>query len=674
MTFELNRPTTISFPPDPNQLQDAIPSSKGVERFIAEASRYNDSGDFASAEQAYQNADILLGSERSPRHAEVLVCLALILRKRGEVAAAATYLDIALANFPEHRAALSQRLDLAREQGDLATAAALRTRMLRFCESAEARVHVLTEVVDDALEAAAAALRQAIELRPTDTELRERLRALLEATFDYEGAVNASVTLAESLDAPAARARVLASAANLCAKKVTNVDRAVALFEAAIADDPTVPGAFDAIEAVLVDAGDVVGTERAYSRQIERLNAGGHAHEQAALLHKLALLREEQLEDPTGAIEALEQATALHPDDVPSRLSLARVLERQGATASALRYLEGVAKTAPTAPVPYREVFRIALEANDFDRAFFAASVLVHLGEADEHEQSTYRRFATYGAPNATQCLDESNLTTLRPKEHPVRTLLLAIHDAAIKAKLSLPMPGNPLSLLDERERQEPEVSTVSAVKAVSYTLRLLGLPNFAIYVRPGQYFALSHPMSPTPALVLGSGMLSGRSIPELLFRTGYELGAQRELGRLPVFFPKAEELQTLVAAAVGLCEPAKLPSNALALANALDQHLDETARHRLRAMVEAVSQQHIDLDVSPMLRDFELVAGRLGLIACTDLTVAARQVAIESRATSGLTPAERVRDLLAFAISTPHVTVRSNLGMKVGSSKSIHC
>ena len=36
--------------------------------------------------------------------------------------------------------------------------------------------------------------------------------------------------------------------------------------EAAIADDPEVPGAFDAIEGVLLGAGDFSGVERAYVR------------------------------------------------------------------------------------------------------------------------------------------------------------------------------------------------------------------------------------------------------------------------------------------------------------------------------------------------------------------------------------------------------------------------
>lgn len=159
-----------------------VPPMNEIDLAIAEAAHYSDLGHTLAAEQAYTRADHLLGSERSPRHAEVLVCLAILLRKRGDLVQAASHLDMALAMFPGHRAALSQRLALAEEQKDLATAAALRTKMVDLCESAEARVHVLSAVIDDALSAAISAALKAVELRPGDDELRQRLGALLGVT------------------------------------------------------------------------------------------------------------------------------------------------------------------------------------------------------------------------------------------------------------------------------------------------------------------------------------------------------------------------------------------------------------------------------------------------------------------------------------------------------------
>lgn len=671
MTLEISRPRTAELPL-PVELTGALTRSPtGIEQAIAEASHRADAGDMAAAEQAYRFADALLGSERSPRHAEVLVCLALILRRRGEASEAARHLDMALAIFPGHRAALSQRLDLAHEQGDLAAAAGLRVRMLDFCESAEARVHVLLEVVADALEAAAASLRQAIQLQPLDTDLRERLRALSEAAFDHESAVNASVDLAESLRDPKAKARALAHAARLCAQKIGNADRAVALYEAAIADDPTVAGAFEAIESILIDVGDLQGTEQAYARQVERLRAGGYAIEEAALLHKLAILREDQLADSPGAIAALERAILLRPDDPSSHRVLALLLARREKFGQAMAHLERAARLSPASPMPFREIVHVAFAAKDRDRGFFAASALVHMGEADVHEQELYRRFATYGAPGVSQPMDEVTLSMLRPRVNPVRALLLALHDPAIRAKQLQQRASKAPPPVDERERVDPEQSTVSAVRVVAWTMKLLGLPVFRLHVRPGQGFALSHPTTSEPTLVLGGGMLSGRSVPELLFRAGYELGAQRELGRLLVFYPEREQLQTLVAAAAGLVEPAKLPSSAVDLSRALDQCLDDSTRAHLQALVAAALGQRHELDVSSVLRDVETVAGRIGLLACTDLTVAARQVAIEARPTEGLSASDRVRDLLAFAVSQTHADVRSLLGMSVSEHQA---
>ena len=122
----------------------------------------------------------------------------------------------------------------------------------------------------------------------------------------------------------------------------------------------------------------------------------------------------------------------------------------------------------------------------------------------------------------------------------------------------------------------------------------------------------------------------------------------------------------------MGLIQPKNLPSHAVELAKALDAKLGDAARTRLSALVRASTEQRVDFDVGPLLRDLELVSGRIGLLACSDVTVAARQVAIETRPAPGLTPAERVRDLLSFSVSESHAIVRSRLGMKVGETKSI--
>src|SRR5512147_1916399 len=86
-TLELDRSTAPRQAAD--ELKDSGPLARPlthVELAIAEASRQADANDPTSAEEAYLRADQLLGNERSPRHAEVLVCLSVLQRRRGALA------------------------------------------------------------------------------------------------------------------------------------------------------------------------------------------------------------------------------------------------------------------------------------------------------------------------------------------------------------------------------------------------------------------------------------------------------------------------------------------------------------------------------------------------------------------------------------------------------------
>src|ERR1044071_3688760 len=93
----------------------------------------------------------------------------------------------------------------------------------------------------------------------------------------------------------------------MCANRAKNTARAVALYEAAISDDPQVPGAFESIEATLVKSSDGPGLPDAYERQIERLAGDGATTERANLLQRLGVLYRDQLRDTSRAIQVFER-------------------------------------------------------------------------------------------------------------------------------------------------------------------------------------------------------------------------------------------------------------------------------------------------------------------------------------------------------------------------------
>jgi tetratricopeptide (TPR) repeat protein len=639
-----------------------------VERAIAEASALFDDGRWGEAEAAYLRCEALLSAERSPRRAEVLVCLAGIAQRRDSLKDASSYLDLALAIFPAHRAAVAQRLAIAKELEEHAIAAAVGLRSFRFAENDEQRLHVLDDVVREALASASSALRAALQIKRGDRGLLERVRAIHEAAGEFVDAVNVSVSLAETEPDPAARARAFVSAADLCGGKAGNVDRAVALYEAAIADDPTTPGAFEAIEKVLLDSGDVEGTERAYVRQIERLSARNERRAQSALIEKLATIREDRLADFQGAAAALDQLVALRPTAMEPRMHLARILEENGQEPLAARCLEIASRIAPNDPASYRALARIAARQGEHDRAFNVSSVLVHLGEADEEEQALYRAHAPRFAQNPTRALDDSAFVVLRPEDEDaiVRSIFTAVASAAVSARLDALKAKKLLPKLDPKEKQDLERSTVSAVRTVGWAARMFGLRTPDVYARPGDPSGLVALPSHEPAYLLGDGLLSGRTVPELAFLLGYELAQARTVDRLLAFYPTLNDLKAVVVAAIALVVASELPPEIAALRDGIGARLDATRRSELQTAVRALTQRGGQLDVLAFVRSLERTACRAGLLACGDLTVATRLVSIDSHSLSGGSARERVHDLIGFAISEPYTRLRAALGIAV--------
>ncbi|MGZ3417573.1 MAG: hypothetical protein ACXVEE_06890 [Polyangiales bacterium] len=643
-------------------------SEDEVERAIAQASALFDEERWAEAESAYMQCEALLSTERSPRRAEVLVCLASIAKKRDSIRDATAFLDLALAIFPAHRAAVAQRLFIAKEMEEHAIAAAVGLRSFRFAETDDDRLKVLDDVVREALASASGALRAALQIKRGDRNLLERVCAIHEAAGEYVEAVNVSVSLAESEPDPAARAQAFVAAANLCASKAGNVDRAVALYEAAIADDPATPGAFEAIEKVLLDSGDVEGTERAYVRQIDRLSARNERRAQGALLEKLATIREDRLADFEGAAAALDQLVTLRPTAIEPRMSLARILEEMGQEALSVRCLEMAARIAPNHAASYRALARMALRRGDRDRAFSAASVLVHLGEANEEEQALYRAHAPRFALNPSRAIDDSAFVVLRPEDDDpiVRGIFAAVATAAVTARLDALKAKKLLPKLDPKEKQDLERSTVSAVRSVGWAARLFGLRTPDVYARPGDASGLVTLPSYEPAYLLGDGVLTGRTVPELAFLLGYELAHVRAVDRLVAFHPSLNDLKTIVVAAIGLVVPSELPADLAVVRDAMGAKLDAVRRLELQNAVRALSERGGQLDVLAFLRSLERTACRAGLLACGDITVATRLVSMDGRNLSGLTAKERVNDLIAFSISEPYARLRAALGVAV--------
>ncbi len=640
-----------------------------VEAAIAEGAQHLESGNLEQAHRSYAFADSLLSWEHGPRRAEVLVCLASIEAERGSPEQAASLLDRALAIFPDHQTALKRRIELAQGSADGATAAALRRRLLRRADTDEERASLLSSIADESLHATTESLERALELRPKDPRLLERLQASLEAAGRWREAVDTKVALTETIESPRDRARSFTAAAGMCARRTQDVARAVALYEAAIADDPSTPGAFEAIEAVLIKNADFSGVALAYERQLERLAGRGQTEAECGLLDRLANVHVEHLGDVHTAILTLDRLVKLDPENVEARARLAALLEQTNEPELAARCLANSATWGPTRAATFRELHRITAGLGDLDRSYAACAVLVHLGEADQSEQEVYRRFAPETTPRPQAALESRGWAELHVSEHDdvVSHLVHAIAPAAIDFRMEQLRTANLLPDLSHAERHDVEKTTLTAVRTVAWACAVLGLDVPAVYAQkedlPGGIVAL--PLE-QPTILLGESLLSGRSVPELAFTIARALSAQHLTQRLLTFYPSPQDFKLLLLAAIAQVLPSSLPSNAIALRDLLAAKLGEEQQKEVEQAVEALQARDGRFDLTAWTRAIEMAACRAGLLACGDITAAARMLAVDGRVIGGLSAAGRIRDLIPFSVSEKYAGLRRGIGIGV--------
>jgi tetratricopeptide (TPR) repeat protein len=486
-------------------------------------------------------------------------------------------------------------------------------------------------------------------------------------------AVNAAVRRAEALVDPVDRARGFVAAAGLAQG---NPERAVALYEAAIADDPTTSGAFTAIVGILEASGDLRGLERALTRQLDRLRSApaGSSHHEAepALLLRLADLREGSLDDHLGAIQALDELVRVRPTDLDARVRLAALLAAREENELALRCLEIAAEFAPTRAATYRSISSLAKRTGEPDRAYLASAALVQLGEADADDQATYQLNAPQTTLRLARPVEDGIWRAFAPADfdEDMAAIVAAIGPAA--SALRIIDLGKRLGLppLHDHHRQDPEQSTVAAVRTIGWAAKVLRLPCPTIYARGDLPGGLATVAAATPSIVLGKAVLTGRTLPELAFLAVRELAHQAATGALATLYPTVTDFRDLIRTAISLYLPNVAPQPPVpGLREALAGRLGVDERRLLETAVRKLTAKSSSLDVLAFLRGTELLACRLALLVTGDVSVAGRVLATDGRQLGGLSAADRVRDLVPFSVSAPFLAARRDLGIGLGEA-----
>jgi len=647
-----------------------------VAEFLRQAETLAQEGDLVLAGNHYRAADAFLRHEVSERRARLLGALAEVERKSGNAREATQLFDEALAILPHDPSMLEQRAAVANETGESAVAAAMHHRLLAQGPlDAERSVALCDTIASESLGAARQALEHALVLKRGDRRLLQRLERVLEASEDWAGAVGVAVELAEGIPSKKARARALVNAARLCSDKTKNMARAVAIYEAAIEDDPEVVGGFAAVEEALLRAGDHEGLASAYERQVARLAAPktpSEAELSGVLLRKLAELYWQTLEDNDKAIHALERLIDRLPGDPQARCALAKILEEEGNDYGAIHSLEVAATLAPRSTEIYRRLHELVSRGSNTDRVYLTGSVLVALGEAEINEQLSYTQHAPEGLSRPSRSFDAATWSKLLPGHHiaEIDRVMAAVEPAAMAYWFESQAPRLKNLMPQEKSRVNAKQSTLSAVRCFSWASQLLGVDEPAFYIEPdnGRISAATLPTE-EPALLLGRHVLSGRSVVELAFIAAHHLAYSRGPWRLLAFWTDRVRLQTLLHAAVALVKPElELPLGDFgdSLKSTLADRIAPEREEELKVAVDAMLGCGKQLDVLSWARSVEEAACRAALLASGDVTVAGSVLAVAGAPVGGQSAADRARDLLPFTVSRQFAALRKQFGVAV--------
>lgn len=265
-------------------------------------------GRLPAAIECFQRA-----ARATPQSPDVLRALARAQEAAGELAGETEALA-ALAEVFASRGAPAERKEAVDVLLRLATLEELRGR--------------LPEAID--------ACREALALEPGERAILSMLGRLCARVGDFEGVVNAFLAEADVAADPSDRARLLLRAAEVLEGRLDRPQTALDKYREAMAADPSVVPARDALERIYTRTGDWAALVSMLEVDLGDIKA---PRERAAQLFRIAQLQQERLSDPAAAATTLRRLLVLEPDHLLALRALAGSLEAQGQHAELIEVL-----------------------------------------------------------------------------------------------------------------------------------------------------------------------------------------------------------------------------------------------------------------------------------------------------------------------------------------------
>jgi golgin subfamily B member 1 len=499
-----------------------------------------------------------------------------------------------------------------------------------------------------------------LELDPTDRPVLHEVLGHRQELKDYRGVAN-TIEWIVALDPDRARrSKYLIAAAKVHRDELQDDERAINLFDRALDDDVMALDAFRSLEALITKTRDFRRLERAYRKMIHRVRPLNDGALEFQLWHALGLIYRDRLNEPEAAVEAFRMATQLQPDNVQERRIVVELYESVERSDLAIAELTAAIERDPLTVDHHRALHALYVRQKDRERAYVTASTLVVLGAADEGTRAFFEQERPKGLPDYGARLLPGYWRTLlahHELDAGVSSILATVARAARVAKAR--NTSLPRGSLPPKHRENPSSPSNVAAATFFRVAQVLGITAPELYIRKDLPGAFAPIACEERTSVIGSTLLDGWGERELAFVAAKHLASIDGAHEVRAHFPAKTELRAILLAAIAIGIGGSAADDVLRIARALASTMTEEETRTLRAVVTQFAESSGRTDVERFIQCSELTALRAGFLACGDLLAAVQMMRMESAVAGDLSPADKMRDLIRFAISERHFELR---------------
>ncbi len=315
-------------------------------------------------------------------------------------------------------------------------------------------------------------------------------------------------------------------------------------------------------------------------------------------------------------------------------------------------------------------LFRLYKKAGDLDRQWCVAQVLAYLGFANDEEQQIYGKHkeAALIRPSGSVTQEAWRRLVSHPEEEPlVGEIFSVVVSAVLIGRLSALRRDKQLVKLDPARKQEPEKTTIQAVRCFHWAASILGMSSPPLYADPDYPGFVEMVPGVPPASRIGATALSGRSATELAFIAGRHLACYREEHFVKLLVPQARGLEDIFLAALSIGNPglplsAQVKQLVIPIAKAIEPILEPQSVDRLRGHFLRFVEEGGRTNLQRWTNAVERTCSRAGQLLANDLRAAHSVFALEDPAHLG----EKMDDLMSFVVSERYAKLRKQIGIAI--------